>query len=208
MALPSSSGHSEDKGFTLIELLIYSSLATIILVIVGSFMISSLRIERDVTSAATAADTAQLVSTSVQSAVRNGSGARVETAQNGDQMLVVLTVPLSGSGVPVCKAWFFSATGKSIYTRTASSSAVAITWPTTSPAGTWTLLGSGIAPRDAATRVFRPAVDASSTARGVGPKSASVSLTFEVAAGTRAPVRMESTTYTRVDTIAGAPCFA
>jgi Tfp pilus assembly protein PilW len=200
--------NTDEAGFTLVELLIYLSLATIILVIVGSFMISSLRIERDVTSSAAAVDTAQLVSTSVQSAVRNGSGARVETAQNGDQMLVVLTVPLSGSGVPVCKAWFFSALGKSIYTRTSSSPAVAIAWPTTSPAGTWTLLGSGITPYDPATRVFKPAVDATSTARGLGPKSESVSLTFEVAAGTRAPVRMESTTYSRVDTIAGAPCFA
>jgi prepilin-type N-terminal cleavage/methylation domain-containing protein len=205
---PSSSIKSEDKGFTLIELLVYLSLATIILFIVGGFMISSLRIERDVTSSATGVDAAQLVSTSVLSGVRNGSAARVETAINGDQMLVVLTIPVGGSMDPICQAWFYSAADKSVYTKKSSIPAAAIAWPTTGVSGNWALLGSGIAPRDSATRVFKPAVDATAIARGIGPKSDFVSLTFEGASSSNAPVRIESTSHTRVDMLAGAPCFA
>lgn len=206
------SGRSEDEGFTLIELLIYLSLATVILAIVGGFMISSLKIERDVSSVAEATNAAQLVSTSVQAAVRNGSGARVETAQNGDQMLVALTAPIGGSGATVCQAWFYSATNRSVYTKTSLSPAAVIAWPTSSPAGSWTLLGSGIKPSESAKYVFEPAVDPPAVdppavGRAVGPNSDSVSMSFEVTAGVRAPVRIETTAYTRIDATVGAPCF-
>jgi type II secretory pathway pseudopilin PulG len=205
--LPFKSREFAEEGFTLIELLVYMSLATVVLVIVGGFMINSLKVERDVTRAAAATSAAQLVSTSVQAAVRNGSGARVETAPNGDQMLVARTAPIGESGAYVCRAWFYDAAATSLFTK-ASTGTVAIAWPSSSPAGSWTLLGSGIKGIGASTRVFEPAVDAGPAGRGVGPSSDFVSMNFEVAAGSRAPVRIETTVHTRIESIVGVPCFA
>jgi type II secretory pathway pseudopilin PulG len=204
---PVKSREFAEEGFTLIELLVYMSLATIILIIVGGFMVNSLKVERDVTRAAEATSAAQLVTTSVQAAVRNGSGARVETALNGDQMLVARTLPIGGSGAYVCRAWFYDSAAASVFTTT-STGAAPVVWPSSSPAGSWTLLGSGIKGIGAATRVFEPAIDATPAGRGVGPNSESVSMNFEVDAGVRAPVQIETTVHTRVEAIVGVPCFA
>jgi Tfp pilus assembly protein PilW len=195
-----------DDGFTLIELLVYISLSTIVLFIIGGFMISSLRTERDVTSTAEGTTAGQLIFTSIQAAVRNASGMRVETASNGDQMLVALTNP-GGAANPVCQAWFYSAATRAVYTRASKTPAAAIAWPTTSPAGSWTLLGSGVKPIGTGKIVFSPAGPAPTSARVLGPNSDSVSLTLEVSAGARAPVRLETTVYSRVKPIVGAPCF-
>jgi hypothetical protein len=203
---PTGPSTTSDDGFTLIELLVYISLSTIVLFIIGGFMISSLRTERDVTSTAEGTTAGQLISMSVQAAVRNAAGMRVETAPNGDQMLVALTNP-GGVTNPVCQAWFYSAANRAVYTRVSRTPAATIVWPTTSPAGSWTLLGSGVKPIGAGKIVFSPAGSAPTSARVFGPNSDSVSLTFEIAAGARAPVRMETTVYSRVKPIAGAPCF-
>jgi prepilin-type N-terminal cleavage/methylation domain-containing protein len=183
-----------DKGFTLIELLIYMSLATIILVIVGGFMIDSLKVERDVTQAAEATTTAQLVSTSVQAAVRNGSGVSVLNAgADGSQMLVARTTTRNSAVSWICQAWYYSASNKAIYT-TSTSPAVTIALPSAAPVGIWTLLGAGISPSKSGVSVF-------------GSTSSSATLNFEVAAGARQPVSVQSTTYTRIKMPASAPCF-
>jgi prepilin-type N-terminal cleavage/methylation domain-containing protein len=189
-------GNRQDEGFTLIELLVYMSLFTIVLLIVGGFMISSLRVERDVTSAAGATTTGQLVSTSVQSGVRNGSGVRVFSAgADGSQMLVARTTTRGSTLAWVCQAWYYSASNQAVYTKTSTSPAVAIALPASSPAGSWTLLGSGITPSKAGVSVF----DSTSN---------SATVNFEVTVGTRAPVRVETKTYTRFTVAAGTPCFS
>jgi type II secretory pathway pseudopilin PulG len=186
-----------DEGFTLIELLVYMSLLTMVLVIVGAFMIDSLKVERDVSSAADATSTAQLVSTSVQAAVRNGSGVKVLSAgSDGSQMLVARTTTRGETVSWVCQAWYFSASDKAVYTKTSQTPAVAITLPTSSPLGSWTLLGSGITPS-------KPGVEAVFASTGD-----SATLNFEVAAGERKPVRVETKAYTRIDVPVGTPCFS
>jgi prepilin-type N-terminal cleavage/methylation domain-containing protein len=197
MIQPRDGTRLSDEGFTLIELLVYVSLFSIILVIVGGLMIDSLKVERDVTSAATATSTAQLVSTSVQSAVRNGSGVRVVSAgSDGSQMLIVRTTTRGAAVNWVCQAWYFSAADKAVYTRISSTPAVAIALPASSPRGVWTLLGSGITPsKPSAQSVFVATND-------------SAALNFEVAAGNRQPVRVETKAYTRIKTPVGAPCFS
>ena len=183
-----------DNGFTLIELLIYLSLATIILTIVGGFMINSLKVERDVTLAAEATTTAQLVSASVQSAVRNGSSVSVLAAgADGSQMLVTRTTTRGSDLNWVCQAWYYSASNKSIYTKTSATPPVAISLPASAPVGTWALLGSGISPSKSGVSVFSSTID-------------SATLNFEVAAGNRSPVRIETKAYTRVKTPVSAPC--
>lgn len=195
MPLPATPNRFEDRGFTLIELLVYVSLFAIVLVIVGGFMISSLKVERDVTGAAEATTAAQLISTSVQSAVRNGSGVNVLPAgADGSQMLVARTTTRASTMSWVCQAWYFSASDKAVYTKTSATPAAAIALPASSPAGTWTLLGSGITPSKTGMSVF-------------GSTSDSATLNFEVAAGTRAPVRVETKAYTRVDVAVSAPCY-
>ena len=184
-----------DNGFTLIELLVYMSLATIILTIVGGFMINSLKVERDVTLAAEATTTAQLISTSIQSAVRNGSSVSVVAAGvDGSQVLVTRTTTRASTVSWVCQAWYYSASNKAVYTKTSATPAVAIALPASAPVGTWTLLGSGISPSKSGVSVF-------------GATSASATLNFEVAAGTRAPVSVETKAFTRIKVPVSTPCF-
>jgi Tfp pilus assembly protein PilW len=216
MFASSTSTPRSDEGFTLIELLVYISLATVVLFIVGGFMISSLETERDVTSAAEATTSGQLVSTSIQAAVRNGAGMRVETAYDGDQMLLAFTYP-GDATEPVCQAWFYSATAQSVYTKT-TSPAFAIEWPPSSPEGSWTLLGSGIEPVNPVepeepeervdTGIFGPFEDLPPAGRVITPKSDAVSLKLDVTAGTRKPIRIDTTTFARVESITGGPCFS
>ena len=195
MSRRTRTGDPADTGFTLIELIVYMSLATIILFIIGGFMISSLKVERDVTGAAQATTAAQLISTSVQAAVRNGSGVTVLSAgSDGSQMLVARTTTRGSTVSWVCQAWYYSASNKAIYTTTSATPAVAISLPATAPAGTWTLLGSGISPSKSGVSVFSSTSD-------------SATLNFEVAVENRAPVRVETMAYTRVDGAVGAPCF-
>jgi prepilin-type N-terminal cleavage/methylation domain-containing protein len=197
MSLPSAETQLADEGFTLIELLVYMSLFTIILVIVGAFMIDSLKVERDVTSAADATSAAQLIATSVQAAVRNGSGVKVLSAgTDGSQILVARTTTRGETVSWVCQAWYFSASDKAVYTKTSPSPAVAIPLPTSSPAGSWTLLGAGVT-------ASKPGVEPV-----FGATNDSATLNLDVAAGTRSPVRVEAKTYTRIKTPVGAPCFS
>ncbi|WP_166789284.1 MULTISPECIES: type II secretion system protein J [unclassified Cryobacterium] len=196
MSRYSKPGEPADNGFTLIELLVYMSLATIVLFIVGGFLIDSLKVERDVSQAAEATTTAQLISTSVQSAVRNGSAVGlVNAGSDGSQMLITRTTTRGSTLSWVCQAWYYSASNKAIYTKTSATPAVAIALPASAPAGTWTLLGSGIGPSQSGVSVFSSTAD-------------SATLSFEVAAGTRSPVRVETKTYTRVKPPVSAPCFS
>jgi Tfp pilus assembly protein FimT len=192
-----TSNGSVDAGFTLIELLIYISLSTIVFAIVGGFMISSLTAERDVTSAAEGTTAAQLVSTSVQAAVRNGSAVKVLSAgTDGSQMLITRTTTRGDTLSWVCQAWYYSASTDSVYTKTSTAPAVAIALPTSTPAGSWTLLGSGITSS-------KPGVETI-----FGATSDSATMNFEVAAGTRAPVLVETKVYSRIKATVSAPCFS
>jgi prepilin-type N-terminal cleavage/methylation domain-containing protein len=196
MPATAAPGRFADKGFTLIELLIYMSLFTIILAIAGGLMIDSLKVERDVRNAAEATSTAQLLSTSVQAAVRNGSGIKLASAgSDGSQILIARTATRENSSGWVCQAWYYSASKKAVYTKTSPTPAEPIAVPTSAPVGAWTLLGSGIGPTASGAGVFK-----------VIGESKSVGLAFEVVAGDRDPVRVETEAYLRLPGTS-APCY-
>jgi hypothetical protein len=112
-------------------------------------------------------------------------------------MLVARTTTRSEPVGWVCQAWYFSAADKAVYTKTSASPAVAIALPTSSPVGSWTLLGSGITESTPGVKVF------DTTAEGNF-----VSILFDVVAGNRKPVRVETKAYTRVAERVGTPCFS
>lgn len=182
-----------DEGFTLIELLVYVSLFAIVLFIVAGFMISSLKAERDVSSGAEATNSGQLISTSVQAAVRNGSAVRATVDAAENEMLTVRTRGAAASFV--CRAFYYSASNDAVYVK---SSALAIALPTKNPAGGWTLLGSRITPIGGA-GVFSSTSDVSAT------------MNFDIVAGSRGPVRIVTTVHTRdtrINALETAPCFS
>lgn len=218
---PVSTTRTPEDGFTLIELLVYVSLFVVVLIIVGGFMISSLEAERDVAGATEATDTAQLIATSVQAGVRNGSGLRVETASSGDQMLVARTATRDAAVGWVCQVWYYSASNESMYTKSSGIPAATIPWPASSPAGRWTLLGEGVTPIEDGGTVFGPTGNRPTSGRALATPSASVTMAYEVAtddapteeAGAdgddrKAPVRVETSVSTRIEEPAGAPCFS
>lgn len=134
---------SREAGVTLIELLVYMSLLTVVLTVVGGILISSTRTERDVRTAAEAANTGQLIVRSVQAGVRNASRVAL-TDSGGTQLLVVRT---AGRSTPVewgCQAWYYVPDGGgTLYTKR-TSPAVKIPAPVAGVLDSWTLLGEGI----------------------------------------------------------------
>jgi type II secretory pathway pseudopilin PulG len=183
-----------EAGMTLIELLVYMVLSVVVLLIVGGFLVNSLTTSRNVRSVTQATTAAQLISTSVQSGVRNASGIKlVSESADGSQLVVARTATRAAAVSWICQAWYFSAADKAIYTKTAAATG-ALVLPASGAAGSWTLLSDGVAPMDAATSVFHVT-------------SYSVGLSFGVEASDRAPVRIDTTAFLRTTDPEGAPCF-
>ena len=130
-----------ERGITLVELLIYSMLAILVLAIVGSILINSLRAERTVRDANEATTVGQLLAQSVTTGVRNASAITLSAPEPDTQLLVVRTVTAGDIAEWSCQAWYVGA-GE---VRTTRSSA-AIPTPTAASVADWTLLGGGIEP--------------------------------------------------------------
>lgn len=128
-----------EAGFTLIELIIYVSLSVLILSLVGGFLLNGVRAERDVTSAAQAANTAQLIAESIKRDVRNATEIRVNDDHN---LLVVRTAGMDETFALSCRSWYFDSATHAIY----SVNEGAATEPTTTDP--WTVRGEGISPID------------------------------------------------------------
>lgn len=186
---------SEESGTTLIELLIYMVLMTVVLGIATSFLINSIKTQKDVQSSTDATSAAQLVANSVAAAVSNASAVEQGTALNAsDQLIIARTATRADTAGWTCEAWYYSAADHSIYTTT-SNPAAPITVPSAGPAGAWTLLASGIT--------------VPSGASALHATSGSVSLDFSVAAASGTPVNFQTTDYLRVPAtaIVSSPCF-
>jgi hypothetical protein len=129
----------DHDGFTLIELLIYTSLAVVVLLIVGGQLITALTAENTVRDSTTASNDGQLVSMSVGQGIRNASAiAYIPATATLPEVLIVRTVGTETPQNWFCQAWSFRA--GQIRTKTSSA-----------PIGTslanianWTLLGDGI----------------------------------------------------------------
>ena len=77
---------SGTRGFTLIELIVYVAILGIVLVIVGALLTNALRTQSTVQSASEATSSGQLVLTSIDTAIRNGSG--LEVSDMGKLLIV------------------------------------------------------------------------------------------------------------------------
>lgn len=193
---------SDDRGFTLIELIVATAILTLVLSIVGGLIISMIQTDRTVRATTTATTQGQLVTESIERGIRNsveqGTPARafaITTLSNSDQLLVART---AGSGATIawrCTAWYYSASERSIRTRT---STTAIATPSATARANWTLLADGIRPTVAGGKVFD---DAASVGRTLG-------LSFTADAGENPRVSFVTSASSRAGTATGAPaCF-
>lgn len=133
-------GERRDTGFTLIELLVASMVSLIILLVVGSLLINSLKTERTVRTATQDTTAGQLVAKSVSQGVRNATDYWHSASGSVPELLMARTM---GSGSAwVCQAWSF-ADGEVRMIRSAA--AIPKTQTTTSIQG-WTLLADGVEP--------------------------------------------------------------
>lgn len=184
----------KDEGFTLVELLVYIFLAVIVLTIVGSVLINSLRAESQVRDAAQSNSNAQLVAESLGKGIRNASAIEV-TAPTADSILLrTRSVDASTTGAWFCHAWLWS-NGELRTTR----SSTAIPTPDATTAAGWLLLATDVEPAGSAP-VF---------ALGAGDRSLDVALTVGVGDGV--PVLLDSVMVAQQPIPATgkvtAPCF-
>lgn len=80
-----------EHGFTLVELLVYMLLSVLVLAIVGTLMVNTMRVQRSVTGVTSANNAAQSVVNALEIAVRNADPAGIDV------------VPGSGAGSFVLK---------------------------------------------------------------------------------------------------------
>ncbi|WP_104194979.1 PilW family protein [Cryobacterium sp. M25] len=180
-----------ESGFTLIELLVASFVSILVLILVGSLLTNSMRIERDTRTVAEATDLGQLVARTVQSGVRNAS--KVSLANTGNtQLLRVRTAGREETPSWLCQAWYYTPdAGGALYMKV-TSPAAPIPTPTTTTLTSWTKLGDGINPAGA--QVFTSVLGL-------------VTLDFTVRAGGSPPIPIKSTATTRTLETESTPCF-
>ncbi|KQV07150.1 hypothetical protein ASC63_07480 [Leifsonia sp. Root112D2] len=179
---------------SLIELMVYMGLAVIVLGVVGGFLVNSLRTGNDVRTTTAATTAAQLISSSIQTGVRNASGIHeVDEGADGSQLVVVRTATKTSTAGWRCQAWYYSAADQAVYT-TITGATAPITVPSGGPKGAWTLLSDGVSPANGASQVFQVT-------------SYSVALSFGVATTGGSPVRIDNTAFMRTANPEGAPCF-
>lgn len=184
-----------DQGFTLVELLVYMFLSVVVLTIISTILINSLRAENAVRAAAQATDSAQLAAQSLNRGVHNSSA--IEVSAPAADAIVVRTRSLdsSSAGAWRCEAWSVF-DGELRMTTSAS----AIPVPSlASDVSTWLLLAEGVEPIGAGPMFVLDA------------DGRSLAVAVTVANGDGIPVTLDTTIVSRQPTPATgrvtAPCF-
>lgn len=179
---------SSNAGFTLVELLVYSVLMIVVLLIVGGFLISSLRAQNTVANATQASSAGQLVSRSVGHGVRNAISLSYSPAGIGvPEKLTALT--MSSDGTLICQAWAFD--GDEVRTTTSAGKI-------STSVSTWTLLGDGMQ--------VHTTMGATSLFTKVNEDQ--VDLNLKVLVTGSEPVLVQTTAVSRQPiSMTGAPCF-
>lgn len=179
-----------ESGLTLIELMIYSMLSIVVLIIVGGFLVNSLRTEDMVLDSTEASTAGQLVADSVGRGVRNASA--IEQTEPWTDAVLLTARTTSSAADWVCRAWSYY--DGEIRTRT---SAGAIPTPTEADLEGWTLLSEGISPVAGA-----PVFELSDRR---------VDITFESNTGTGKPVLFSTSALSRQPVpatgVESSPCF-
>lgn len=161
-----------DDGFGLAELGVYAVLSVIVLGIVGSVLITSIKTRIQVVEMTEAVGVGQLIANSVEEGVRNASGppgaidaqqrvgiqAGVVTADGQLLRARVAIGAIEGTVVWQCQAWFYSSTTEAVYAATNKTTSIAdpvsfsvVNGIHTAQQGSdqWILLGEGVQIADA-----------------------------------------------------------
>jgi type II secretory pathway pseudopilin PulG len=132
----------DDAGFSLIELIVSAALGVVVLVLVGTFFISSFAAQSTVTSTADAASRAQLAARQLEQQLRGASAVAVfEGSTSGSQLLVARTATGDGDVDYHCEAWFYDATAEAVFHTSFEGES---TWPWGASITNWIDLGSGL----------------------------------------------------------------
>ena len=131
---------SRDAGMTLAELLAYMILSGIVLAVVGTLLVRSLMVQRDVTAQTQASGSAQVVLTDIQGALRNAVAVTVPSSFGGD--LLLMKTRVGDADVPAsfqCRGWYLDASSGELLTVTGTPGAGAPTkgLTPTSDLSTW-----------------------------------------------------------------------
>ena len=134
---------TDESGITLIELLVYIVLLGAVMSIVVNLFTTSVRTEARIRSVSSDVESAQLISDSLVSGVRNSSGYKLSLPFGADQLLVARVANTQGDTVTwECRGWYYAAGNKTIRTAVMASPYTPPTWEPPS----WTLLGTGVTP--------------------------------------------------------------
>lgn len=204
-----------DEGLTLIELLVAFSMGVLVLIIVGSVMISSLTTQQQVTDTAQATSQAQLTVQQLEREVFAASHTHVQTdASTGSQVLIARVRTGDGGTDWGCAAWYFDAdAGVILHTAYDGES----TWPWGDSLLNWIDLGSGIIGGTSTPAEWTVLAVGISNETGPGGAAApvfqqdgakGVTMEFAVAAGESTPVILRTTVAGRHEASTGDPqCY-
>ncbi|MHB1171413.1 MAG: hypothetical protein ACYCZY_02735 [Lacisediminihabitans sp.] len=174
----------DDAGLTMIELVFYMVLLSVVLLIAGGMLVSSLTTQRDVGSLTSAASVGQLVASNVEMGIRNASTLRAESPTALGQLLRSRSVTATGTGVSTwqCRAWYLAG-GGNFYTTQSTSGMVAA--PSSSAdLAAWTLLAQGVSVPTGTSQAFTGS-------------DGQVNLAIQVAAGNARPILISTTIASR-----------
>jgi len=191
-----------EAGFSLAELLIYSLLLSLVLLIVGGMLISSLGAERTVRTVVEATSQGQLAARSIDKGIRNSLQFTLTTPAGTNQLIRARVQDSDDAGNVYCAAWYYSTVDHLIrYKRftpaspTATGTIPAV--PTTAELKTWTLLVSGV----------RPASGLDATAPIFSALGGTLTTNFAVLAGEKDLPPVISTSSTRRLTQENSLCY-
>jgi hypothetical protein len=183
------SEESSEAGFSLVELMVYAILGVLALVMVGGILIQSLQVQNRVGTTNSAASSGQLVAASVERGVRTSTTVAWSSSASGE-LLVARTNNSVGAVSCGYDAWYWAnaGTGAMYYTTSAS----AITEPSSGQLATWTKLATGIQ-KSGTTLIF--------TVSGQ-----QVAVRFNVAIGTDTPLPIKTTAVSNGTTLESSQC--
>lgn len=179
------------NGFTLIELLVYMMLIGLVLAIVGTMMINTLRTSKTTTSVTEASNAGQLVAHSVEKGIRNSSDFLLLSPAGNDQFLIARTAMGDATLTWKCAAWYYSAAGEGSIRYKISDTAILA--PDAAALASWTLLDNGIKPATGTT-VFSASGE-------------QLSISFHGLAGDQPPVAISSSAHSRAGATGSPACY-
>ena len=157
-----------ERGMTLVELLVYMILLGLVLAIIGSLMITTVKKQTEVVRISESNNTAQTVVSAVDLAVSNATGFRLRTdVTTGNQLLLTKTRSTLAGATEInqarCVGYFYDAVTKKIHSASVSLPAASNKVQLADVAGfagatSWPTLASGVTPVDPSIpRVFTQA---------------------------------------------------